>query len=145
MPPVGYPVALWVLTGLFFLRVVGQVLVAFFAVRTLPPMAEWYSGLLPYPILLPVQLVMLAVMARINGNISRGAGLFARPRPKLGRLLGWVSVLYAAAMVLRYVLTMALHPERRWLHGTIPIVFHWVLAGYLWTLGRYHARVRAAA
>ncbi len=48
-------------------------------------------------------------------------------------------------MVLRYVLTMALHSERRWLHGTIPIVFHWVLAGYLWTLGRYHARVRVAA
>jgi hypothetical protein len=143
--PVGYAVALWALTGLFFLRVIGQVLVAFFVVPVLPPMAEWYSGLLPYPVLLPVQLAMLVVMPKINWDISRGVGLFARPRPKVGRLLAWVSVLYAAAMVLRYVLTMVLHPERRWLHGTIPIVFHWVLAGYLWTLGRYHARVRAAA
>ena len=73
--PVGYAVALWGLTGLFFLRVIGQVLVAFFAVRALPPMAEWYSGLLPYPILLPVQLAMLAGMAKVNGDISRGEGV----------------------------------------------------------------------
>ena len=30
-----------------FLRVLGQVLVAFFRVDFLPPMAEWYSGLIP--------------------------------------------------------------------------------------------------
>jgi hypothetical protein len=44
-------------------------------------------------------------------------------------------------MLLRYAVTMAVHPERRWLGtGTIPIVFHWVLAAYLFTLGRFHAR-----
>jgi hypothetical protein len=41
---------------LFLLRVVGQILVAFLGVRFLPPLEDWYSGLLPYPILLPVQL-----------------------------------------------------------------------------------------
>jgi hypothetical protein len=36
---------------------------------------------------------------------------------------------------------MALYPERRWLGtGTIPIVFHWVLAAYLFTLAHFHAR-----
>ena len=42
-------IAMWMLLGLFVLRVVGQVLVAFFDVRFLPPMSQWYSGLLPYP------------------------------------------------------------------------------------------------
>ncbi len=42
---------------------------------------------------------------------------------------------------------MVLHPERRWLGtGTIPIAFHWVLAAFLFRLGRLHARaVRPAA
>src|SRR5262245_18755949 len=138
MAPRGVVVALRVLTGLFFTRVLGQVLVAFLDVRFLPPMAEWYSGLLPYPILLPVQVVMLVVMAKIDTDVGRGTGAFARRSAGVGRVLRCGSYVYAASMMLRYVLTMTWHPERRWLHGTIPIVFHWVLAGYVWTLGRYH-------
>ena len=135
-----YAILLWALTALFFLRVLGQVLVVLFEARALPPMAEWYSGLLPYPILLPVQVVMLAVMVWVNRDVARGTGVFAMLRPRVGGFLRAFSYVYFAGMLLRYVLTMTLHPERRWLHGTIPIVFHWVLAGYLLTLGRYHAR-----
>ena len=65
-------------------------------------------------------------------------------RPRVGRALRWFSAVYFAAMVLRYVLTMAWYPERRWLGmGTIPIVFHWVLAVYLYALGRYTGRADA--
>jgi len=39
---------LWALLALFVLRVTSQTLVAFFDVDFLPPMQEWYSGLLPY-------------------------------------------------------------------------------------------------
>jgi hypothetical protein len=42
-------------------------------------------------------------------------------------------------MVLRYVLVMAYYPERRWFTGTIPIFFHWVLAGYCFVLGKYYS------
>ncbi len=138
MAPRGIAVALVILTGLFLARVLGQALVAFFDVPFLPPMTEWYSGLLPYPILLPVQIVMLVVMGKIDTDVARGIGAFARRRSAVGRVLRWSSYVYAGGMVLRYVLTMTWHPERRWLSGTIPIVFHWVLAGYVWTLGRYH-------
>ena len=41
---------LWTLLALFVLRVTGQALVAFLEVGFLPPMSEWYSGLLPYPV-----------------------------------------------------------------------------------------------
>lgn len=44
-------------------------------------------------------------------------------------------------MLLRYVLTMTFHPEMRWLGGTIPIFFHFVLAGFIFVLGRYHSVV----
>ena len=41
-------------------------------------------------------------------------------------------VIYAASMVLRYVLTMTYRPEMRWFGGTLPIPFHFVLAGFLY-------------
>jgi hypothetical protein len=34
---------------------------------------------------------------------------------------------------------MARRPEQRWLGGTIPIVFHWVLAVFLFVLGASQA------
>ena len=37
-------------------------------------------------------------------------------------------------MAIRYVVVMTLVPEMRWFHGTIPIFFHFVLAGYIYTL-----------
>ena len=126
---------LWLLTGLFALRVAGQALVAFLHVGFLPPMSAWYSGLVPYAVLLPVQLVILAIMARINVDLTAGAGTFATPRPRLGRGLRWFALVYVLAMVVRYVVTMMLHPEQRWLGGTIPIVFHWVLAAYVFVWG----------
>lgn len=103
-------------------------------------MVEWYSALLPYPALLPIQLVILGLQAWISVDLWRGAGPFVTPRPRLGRALRWLAAGYALAMVLRYVLSMLWHPERRWLGGTIPIVFHWVLAAYLFVLGHFHAR-----
>lgn len=48
------------------------------------------------------------------------------------------SAVYAGVMVLRYVLTMILHPEMRWLGNTIPITFHFVLAGFVFVLADYH-------
>jgi hypothetical protein len=138
---------LWLLTALFALRVAGQALVAFLDVGFLPGMSEWYSGLVPYPVLLPVQLCMLAIMVKIDADLTAGAGMFATPRPRFGRGLRWFALVYFLAMVLRYVVTMTLHPERRWLgSGTIPIVFHWVLAAYVFVWGRLTvvSRTRAA-
>jgi len=48
------------------------------------------------------------------------------------------SAAYAGLMVLRYILTMMLHPEMRWFGDIIPIIFHFVLAGFIFVLGHYH-------
>ena len=132
-----YAVILGALGVAFCLRVSGQLLVASFQVEFLPPMSEWYSGLLPYPLLLPIQLLILVAQAKVSLDIWRGAGFFANRRPRAGRALCWFSGIYFVAMAIRYGVVMTLFPERRWFGGTIPIVFHWVLAAYLFVLGRY--------
>jgi hypothetical protein len=134
-----YAISLGVFAVAFMLRVLGQALVAFFRVDFLPPMHQWQSGLIPYALLLPIQLMILGLQAKISVDIWRGAGRLARCRPRGGRFLLSLSVVYFLAMVVRYALTMYLHPDRRWFTGTIPIVFHWVLAAYLFLLGRYYA------
>src|SRR5438552_1580283 len=86
---------LWMLSALFLLRVVGQVLVEFFHATFLPPSPEWYSRLLPYPLLLPIQLLILIGMARVNASITRRRGFFTASHPGLGRFLVIASALYA--------------------------------------------------
>jgi hypothetical protein len=136
-----YAIVLGILAAAFLLRVCGQLLVAFFGVTFLPPMSQWYSGLVPYAVLLPIQIVILLLQAKVSLDIWRSNGFFARRRPYAGRALCWFSYIYFIAMVVRYVLTMYLYPQRRWFAGTIPIFFHWVLAAYLFVLGRYHRSV----
>jgi hypothetical protein len=124
-------VGLWVLLGLFVLRVAGQLVVGLFAPAWLPAWHEWYSGLLPYPFLLPAQVLLIAWMVVVNHQNAMGQGRFSVESVRARRWLRSLAALYAGAMLVRYVLTMTLRPEMRWLHGTIPIVFHCVLAAYL--------------
>ncbi len=131
---------LTLLTLLFALRVLGQALVAFFSVRWLPAMEQWFSGLIPYPALLIIQLLMLSLMIKVSREIWRGRGFYAEQRPHWSQFLVRFSALYAGSMVLRYILTMTLQPEMRWFGGAIPITFHFVLAAFIFVLGHYHRR-----
>jgi hypothetical protein len=131
---------LWTLLGLFILRVTGQFLVAFFRVDFLPPMQEWYSGLMEYEYLLPSQIVIIALMTKICLDFTRETGFFVEPRRFLARYWLYFGWLYLAVMVVRYPVQMYLHPEARWLGGTIPIFFHWVLAAFVISVGLYHRR-----
>ena len=140
-----YAPLLWSLLFLFFLRVLGQALVAAFDVPFLPPMKQWYSGLIPYAILLPLQILIILLLANVATDFTRRRGFFVVPRRAMGRLLRGFSYLYFGGMAVRYVVSMALHPERRWLGGTIPIFFHCVLAALLFVVGHYHTRPSAPA
>lgn len=132
-------VLLGLLACAFLGRVLGQVTVALLEPDWLPPMQDWYSGLLPYSILLPIQVAILTFQAFISWDLWRGTGFFTQRYPRFGLGLGRFSYGYFAVMVIRYLITIALFPERRWFgSGTIPIVFHWVLAAYLFTWSRFH-------
>ena len=130
---------LLLLAKLFALRVVGQMVVARYHPTWLPPMHAWYSGLLSYPRLVVAQVIILATMAVILAQFWMGRGYFVDAKPGMGRsMVAWACV-YVAAMVVRYVVRMWRPPDQRWLGGTIPIIFHCVLAAFLGVLGWFHA------
>ncbi len=128
------------LTVLFLGRVTGQVAVALRAPSWLPPMVQW--NLLPYRYLLPIQLVFLSVMGVVCAAFLDGSddGALTTPRTVVGAAVVVVSGAYAGAMGVRYVVRMRRRPEQRWFGGTIPIVFHWVLAAFLLVYGVYNLR-----
>jgi hypothetical protein len=135
-----YAIMLGLCTALFAGRVAGQLPVAFIGVPFLPPMPAWYSGLVPYPLLLPIQIGILALMLRMVRDFWRGRGWFVEAHPRAGRILRGLSIVYFASMVVRHAVTMWLHPEWRWFTGTIPIWFHMVLALFLFSYSHYHLR-----
>lgn len=124
-------------SGLFLMRVVGQVIVRWQGPRWLPPTEQW--NLTPYHLLLPTQVAILGLLAWVDADFARGHGFWTEPRAALGRGVLWFALVYASTMSVRYVVTMIRMPERRWFGGTIPIVFHGVLAGWLVVFGDYHA------
>ena len=136
-----YAAILALLLALFVLRVAGQLAVALSHVAWLPPMADWYSGLLPYRVLLPAQIALAAVMAAVTLDFARGEGAFVEPRRAIGLALGAASAIYFAATILRASLRIARRAGHRWYEaGTIPTAFHFVLASYLLTLALWHLR-----
>ncbi len=128
---------LWFYSGLFLLRVAGQLVVRTRRPAWLPSDEAW--NLTPYRLLLPVQLTILALMVWINVDLSRGSGFWATPKPDFGQAMLWFAYAYAAAMLVRYLVRMMRRREQRWFGGAIPIVFHLVLASYLYVLGSFHA------
>jgi len=135
--PRHYPLLLGTFTLLFAVRVFGQVVVGIREVGFLPPFEQWYSGLLPYWLLLPAQIALIVIMLKIVRDFVRGDGTFVDLKPRTGTILQVLGCIYFLSMVVRYVVTMALHPELRWFTGTIPIWFHFVLAAFIFTLGHY--------
>jgi uncharacterized protein len=132
---------LWLFTLLLFLRVIGQIAVVLRAPKWLPPMDQWQSGLLPYPVLLFGQAIVLTLMVWIGADFWRREGIFVRPYPGRAGYVLWFSYLYFGGMVVRYIVWMWRRPDQRWLGGTIPIIFHSVVAAFLFTFGKYHQGV----
>ena len=128
------PALLWVLSVLFALRVLGQVLVAAGLAPFLPPMDDWQSGLLPYPLLLASQFLILALLGAVCLQFTRRAGYFVERRVWLGTPLWLAGWCYAIAMVVRYALL------RR---DAIPVVFHIVLASFLLVVAHHHRHQRS--
>lgn len=114
-------------TALFAIRVAGQIVVAVGRPRWLPPMDDW--NFVPYGLLLPVQLALIPLMV---------AASFADPGPRVATVLVALAFLYWAVMGARYAIRMVRRPDQRWLGGTIPIVFHCVLAAFVFVLGASH-------
>jgi hypothetical protein len=135
---------LWICIGLFFARVVGQIEVLLVAPNWLPAMQAWYSGLLPYPLLLPIQIALLMLMCVLaigTRTASRRRGTAERT----AAMLRAFAMAYVAVMVARLILIVHRYGGDFYLHGAIPVAFHWVLALFIlvWTRLRYGRSPRA--
>jgi hypothetical protein len=128
-----YAVVMAVLLVLFLGRVIGQILAATIAPSWLPSMARWYSGLMPYRYLLPTQVVFLMVMTAMTVGVDRHAPPFGAISAGAGEWIVWASYVYALGMVVRSIRYARATRERRGV--LIPIVFHFVLASFLFTYG----------
>lgn len=122
---------LWSCIALFAVRVIGQFETLVRAPDWLPSMDAWYSGLMPYYLLLPVQILLLMIMAVVAWNPRIRSGDFEAANPRAARAMRTFAYLYLAAMVLRLAVNLAENGAEFWRHGAIPVAFHWVLALFL--------------
>ena len=136
--PVAYATVMAALLVLFLARVFGQVLAATVAPSWLPPMGRWYSGLMPYRYLLPAQIVFVVLMTALTISVANESAPLGGAAPAAGTRIVWASYVYALGMVVRAIRYVVAPPERRGV--LIPIIFHFVLAGFLFTYGRFLAR-----
>ncbi len=133
-----YATIMAVLLALFLARVLGQIFAATLAPSWLPPMRRWYSGLMPYRYLLPTQIVFLVIMTAMTVSVAHESAPLGVEAPAVGTWLTRASYVYALGMVVRSVRYARTPPERRGV--LIPIVFHFVLAAFLFTYGRALSR-----
>jgi hypothetical protein len=134
---------LWICVALFAFRVIAQVEVLLLEPAWLPGMDAWFSGLLPYPLLLPAQIAIIALMAVVAWNPRVRRGRFARAHPRTAGALRAFALLYFIAMAARLLWIVTQHGSGFWLEGAIPVAFHWVLALFLLVSGRPSSNGRA--
>jgi hypothetical protein len=136
-PSQRYAPWLWLLAGIFVVRVLAQPVALWIESSMLPPFEAWHSDVLPYPVLVATQLLLAAWLGRTAWTFTTGAVL---PRPRLGVAMlvaGWI---YLAAMVTRLLLGATVLSHVRWFASSLPTVFHIVLAAYLLLFGHFHMR-----
>jgi hypothetical protein len=124
--------ALWLCLGLFVVRVIGQIEVVLLSPSWLPPYRAWESGLIPYCVLLPIQVLLIAWMAIVAADHWRGSGAFWVTHPSTRRRLKIIAGIYFTVMLLRLVMTAAIPPHTLLERGLIPVIAHWDLAAFIY-------------
>ena len=104
----------------------------------LPPMDDWQSGLMPYPVLLASQMVILArPRHRVHAVLARPRLLRASAQMACDAAVG-CGLDLRCSMMIRYAIWMTIRPDQRWTGDLIPVVFHLVLASFLLCVAQYH-------
>ena len=96
-------------------------------VDVLPAFDEWHSGVVPYPLLLAGQVVVLGLRAYVIARAASGQLHF---RGSTGVVLRVAGLVYLAAALLRLVVGLTGLSDRSWFDAPIPSTFHVVLASF---------------
>jgi hypothetical protein len=140
-PSQRYAPWLWLLLGLFVLRVLAQPLALQVDAPLLPRFESWHSGVLPYPVLVLTQLIIVLWLARTSWTFTTGA---VAPRAGIGTAAIAFGAVYFAAMTARLLLGATVLADQRWFASPLPTFFHLVLAAFLLLYGHFHWRYSSA-
>jgi hypothetical protein len=138
-------ILLWTCLLLFAARVLGQFEAFTLAPEWLPAMDAWYSGLLPYYLLLPAQIALLMIMSVVAWNRRVRTGRFAAANPRIAGALRILAGIYFVVMAVRLAVNLNTHGHNFWREGAIPVAFHWVLALFLMVSGRASPALESVA
>ena len=125
---------LYLLTGLFTLRVLGQALQRWWPQNWLPPFDDWQGSSIAYPALLAMQLLIVVAMAFASHRAWKGT---IRPTRAGMLAAAWIGGLYMAASIARPAIGFLIPDSHPWFHAAISSAFHLVLAGFVLALARY--------
>ena len=131
----GRTALLWILLLLFALRVAGQAVQKWQPQAYLPSFGEFQGSGIPYPALLAVQLVILAVMGRVCWRVHSGTLLASHRTGKILRMFGW---LYMTGSLARIVVGLLISAAPGWFTTWIPAFFHVVLATFVLVVAHCH-------
>lgn len=126
-------ILLWLLTGLFAGRVVGQMVQFWLPQSFLPEFGSFQGSNLPYSVLLPSQILILGFMAWILGKVQARE---LRPSARTAAVLAWLGGIYMFGSMVRIVVGLTLPGASSWFTAWVPAAFHVVLAAFVLTLAR---------
>jgi hypothetical protein len=134
-PAQRYAPWLWVILFIFSCRVIAQFSLTITEVPFLPPFEAWYSGAVPYPQLLALQLLTIIVLGWVAWRFHRAKVVAMR---SMGIVLLLLGSLYFSVMVIRLLVGFADLSVAVWFHRPIPSFFHLVLASFILLAGHFH-------
>lgn len=124
-----------VLTALFSLRVLGQLVQRWLPQPWLSPFAAWQGSDIPYPELLALQAVVLGAMACATYGAWTGTMTPGRRAMQWSARLG---AIYMVAAIARVAIGVGIPSAPAWFTARISGAFHVVLAAFVLALSRYH-------
>lgn len=122
------------LAGLFVLRVLAQLIQAVRPVPFLPPFEAWHGAVLPYPLLVAVQIVVILMMVRILRQVQTDSIVPGQWKHRMCFVLGGI---YFSFMGFRLCAGLTFLANHAWFSKSLPAFFHVVLAAFILTLGHY--------
>ena len=126
---------LYLLCGLFAVRVLAQPIAWMLSWEGFFAPARWSSGAIDYSLLLVLQIIVIILM-------SMGIRLVGQVRLSnfLVLVIKILAVVYAVTMFNRLAIGLFFPDAHAWFHYPLPTVFHLVIAAYLYCLAALFQR-----
>ena len=123
------------LLAAFVLRVLAQLIQFYSEVDWLPSFAAWAAGGLPYPLLVGMQVFIIAIALNVIRKIAQND---LRPRRNWAFFLTGAGGVYFVAMAFRLLAGATFPADNTWFAASLPAIFHLILAGFVLALGHFH-------